>query len=122
MSPAELRRIAEYYSGYEADIIAIDRALDAVDAPHDCEESVSLAPKRIRLLGEQLQSANANLERYDLLVTKIRNILTNEGIPEHEEYPYEEVDDYEKSLRTGGRIIPLDMRVQMLANRAKSNG
>jgi hypothetical protein len=118
MSPAELRRIAEYYAGYETDIIAIDRALDAVDAPHDCEESVSLAPKRIRLLGEQLQSASVKLEEYDSLITKIRNILTQAGIPDHESYPDEDVDDYEKSLRAGGRMIPLVERVRMLAGKA----
>lgn len=43
-----------------------------------------------------------DLERYDALVTSIRNILIDAGIPDHEEYPEEDVDDREKSLRTGG--------------------
>jgi hypothetical protein len=58
----------------------------------------------------------SELEKYDALVTRIRNILTDAGIPDHEEYPKEDVDDREKSLRTGGRMIPLDKRVQMLAD------
>lgn len=102
MSCEELRRIAEYYAGYEADIIAIDHVLDAIDAPHDCEESVSLAPKRIRLLGEQLQSTKAKLEEYDSLVTKIGSILTEAGIPE-------QYDDQNCN------VIPLDQRVKMLS-------
>jgi hypothetical protein len=57
-----------------------------------------------------------DLEKYDALVTSIRNILTDAGIPDHEEYPEEDVDDREKSLRTGGRMIPLDRRVQMLVD------
>lgn len=47
------------------------------------------------------------------------NILTATGIPDHEEYPDEDIDERESSMRTGGRMIPLDKRVQMLADKMK---
>lgn len=71
---------------------------------------------------EVVNKQDERLKQYDSLVTNIRNILTDAGIPDHEEYPDDVVDDYEKSLRTGGRMIPLDKRVQMLADRSKNNG
>jgi hypothetical protein len=63
---------------------------------------------------EELADLLNRLEQYDILTTKIRNILTEVGIPDHEKYPDDEIDDREKSLRTGGRMIPLDKRVKML--------
>lgn len=66
---------------------------------------------------EEVNRLEERVEQYDVLVTKIRNILTEAGIPEHEEYPDEEVDEHESSLRTGGTIIPLDERVRMLLKR-----
>lgn len=62
-------------------------------------------------------SLQNKIDEYDSLITSIRNALTSAGIPDHEEYPDEEVDAREKSLRTGGRMIPLIKRVQMLADR-----
>lgn len=53
------------------------------------------------------------IENYDLLVTTIRNILTKAGIPDREDYPDENVDEYEKSLRAAGRVIALDQRVKL---------
>jgi hypothetical protein len=52
---------AEYLAGYQADLAAIDRALDAVNAPHDPEDGASLSPKRIRLMGERIASLEAKL-------------------------------------------------------------
>lgn len=56
------------------------------------------------------------INEYDSLVTTIRNILTSAGIPDHEDYPDDDVDEL---LRAGGRMIPLITRVQMLAERGK---
>jgi hypothetical protein len=62
-------------------------------------------------------SLEQDIENYDILVTTIRNILTDAGIPDHEDYPEEDIDDCEKSLRTGGRMISLAKRVKMLADK-----
>ena len=64
----EARASAEYFSGYEADLACIDRVLNDHDAPHDCEDGVSLAPKRIRLLAEERDAARRNLAALEWLV------------------------------------------------------
>lgn len=69
---------------------------------------------------ELVSELEAKLEKYDVLLTKIRNILTDAGIPDQEEYPDEDVDDHEKSLRSGGLVIPLAERVEMLVERYKN--
>ena len=46
------------------------------------------------------------LKQYHSLVTKIQNILTDAGIPDHEEYIDED--------------LPLDKRVEMLAERYRN--
>jgi hypothetical protein len=53
------------------------------------------------------------IENCYLLVTTIRNILTKAGIPDHEDYPDENIDEYDKSLRAAGRVIALDQRVKL---------
>lgn len=41
----------DYMAGYQADLAAVDRCLDAIDAPHHPEDGVSLSTRRIRELG-----------------------------------------------------------------------
>ncbi len=68
---------------------------------------------------EEVNRLEERIEQYDSLTTSIRNILTEAGIPDREEYPDENVDEYEKSLRSGGKMIPLDERVKHLADLQK---
>lgn len=70
---------------------------------------------------ERVNELESRIDQYDSLTTKIRNILTQSGIPDHECYPDEDVDEREKSLRTGGRMIPLERRVEMLADKVKKS-
>jgi pyrroloquinoline quinone (PQQ) biosynthesis protein C len=79
--------------------------------------ALGVNPEDIETHALHVYEYRQKLESYDLLVTTIRNILTDAGIPDHEEYPDEDVDEREKSLRTGGRMIPLDRRVKMLVER-----
>lgn len=85
----------EYYRGYEVDLAAINKVLDDINAPHDSEESVSLDIKRIRLLGEQrdnlqndlnavnskLQEANTQVgllkENVKLLLQSLKKLLSD---------------------------------------------
>lgn len=60
----------EYAAGYAADLAAIDRVLDQCDAPHDCEDGVSLSPKRIRLLAEQRDAARLELRALEWILTE----------------------------------------------------
>jgi DNA repair exonuclease SbcCD ATPase subunit len=53
----------EYVAGYQADLEAIRKTLDACDAPHDCEEGVSLEPTRIRLMAAEADRLRAENER-----------------------------------------------------------
>lgn len=59
----QAERERDYVSGYEADLVAIRRVLDAVDAPHDCEDGCSMEPKRIRLLAAERDEARAERDR-----------------------------------------------------------
>jgi hypothetical protein len=63
----ERARALEYAAGYAADLAAIDRVLDQHDAPHDCEDGVSLSPKRIRLLAEERDAARLELRALEWL-------------------------------------------------------
>lgn len=94
----------------------------AKDQSHRTDERMKAIQNSYTVIGKIKDKAQQKLEEYDLLVTTIRNILTDAGIPDHEEYPDEDVDDHEKSLRTGGRMIPLAKRVQMLADRGNKDG
>lgn len=47
----------DYVGGYLADIVAIRKVLDDVNAPHDPEDGASLEPTRIRLLADELREA-----------------------------------------------------------------
>lgn len=91
---------------------------------HDIEVVLDLNDPRRILIRKPVKTVTLQdqIDKYDSLTTRIRNILTDAGIPDHEEYPEEDVDDYEKSLRTGGRMIPLDKRVQILVDRFRSVG
>lgn len=51
----------DYVAGYLADLIAIRKTLDAVNAPHDPEDGASLEPTRIRLLGEERDALAAQV-------------------------------------------------------------
>lgn len=57
-------RERDYFLGYEADLLAIRKALDNANAPHDSEDGVSLEPRRIQLLAharDHLMAENAKL-------------------------------------------------------------
>jgi predicted nuclease with TOPRIM domain len=54
-----MRHERDYVAGYQADLARIDKVLDELDAPHDCEDGVSLAPRRIRLMAERLDGYSA---------------------------------------------------------------
>jgi hypothetical protein len=56
-----LEMARDYFRGYEADLACIKKALDEVNAPHDCEDGVSLEPRRIRLLGAETDALRARV-------------------------------------------------------------
>lgn len=57
----------DYLAGYQADLACIDKCLNDIDAPHDCEDGVSLAPRRIRLLGELVHTLRVRAEAAEAL-------------------------------------------------------
>lgn len=66
-------------------------------------------------LRASLAAVTAEAQKADERETKVRNALTAAGIPDWEPYPPEDVDAWEASLRTGGRMIQGDERVRRLA-------
>ena len=67
-------------------------------------------------------AAEARLHEADAQLTRVRVALTKAGLPEVEPYPEEEVSDYERSLRTGGRVIGDVARIERLAARVAELG
>lgn len=90
------------------------------------QEACSVLARRLtHLAGEEEteQKLRKVCERLDARLAQVRSALTEAGVPETESCPDEEVDDWEKSLRTGGRVIPTEERIRRLADeleRAKS--
>lgn len=69
--------------------------------------------------GRRASDMECRVMDLDRRLTETRNALTAAGVADSEPYPEDEdVDDREKSLRTGGRMLSVVERVAILARRS----
>lgn len=66
----------------------------------------------VQELKELVWALQADLDRSDQRLTGVRSRLTAAGVPEVEPYPIDDaLDDRERSLRAGGRVLSLAERL-----------
>lgn len=83
---------------------------------HSSGSSVLRLKSKLAAAQRQKEDAYVLLEQYDERVSKAKAVLTRTGVPEWEPYPDDpKATEWEKSLRTGGRMIPLHERIEQLA-------
>jgi len=93
--------------------VVVNKEEELAQIKNEIVEGLGLSQDQIGEHPIHIYELKQKIENYDLLVTTIRNILTKAGVPEHEEYPDEDVNEYERSLRAAGRVIALDQRVKL---------